>query len=126
MRACNVESDNPLTPLADAKQEVSLCGVWLREDGDTVGYLHIAGEGQKPLAQDADQPEPGLMRAWLITHKKDDNGTWRIEPSASFRFFVSELGNDKYLNIILPFENLAPRRTASRDQICDYEIPLNG
>ena len=97
-------AENPVTPLADAAQDLQLVGLWkLVEEDGSIRYLHIAAEGEKGVH--ADEAEPGLMCFWFVTHRKSDEKI-TIEKPASMRFFVSTAGNNHFLaNGILPVED---------------------
>jgi hypothetical protein len=99
---CIPESDNPITPLADATQDNSLSGVWSVQDEESLRYLHIGAETDKGVS--SDEAEPGLMRLWFLTHRKGDNGVG-LEKPFSMRFFVSRVGDQRFANGILPFED---------------------
>jgi hypothetical protein len=99
---CIPESDNPITPLADATQDSTLSGVWSVTDEESVRYLHIGAETDKGVT--TDEAEPGLMRLWFMTHRKAEHGVG-LEKPFSMRFFVSQVGDHHFANGILPFED---------------------
>ena len=104
LTSCIPESEHPLSRLEDAGQDVGLDGLWMHEEPNQVQYVHIGAEFDKPLGPGVETPEPGLMRLWFVTHRKE-NGKPRIETPFAMRFFVSKLGDDQYVNGVLPLED---------------------
>jgi len=102
--SCFPESKNPLSPVADAELDAGLVGLWVREDRDDVQYLHIGGEAEKPLTPDAGKPEPGLMRFLFTGHGKDE-GRPVLHASVGARFYVTKLGNERFINLVQPIED---------------------
>lgn len=98
---CVPESEHPLGNPQSAQQDVQLHGLWVadRSDGETL-YVHIGAEPDKGLAAGA-APEAGLMRLWTFGHTTE-NG--RIGNPTGMRFFVSQVGDANYANIVLPLD----------------------
>jgi hypothetical protein len=101
--SCFPESKNPLSPVADAELDAGLVGLWTRDDADDVQYLHIGGEAEKPLTAGADKPESGLMRFLFTGHGKDA-GRPVLHASFGARFYVTKLGNERFINLVQPIE----------------------
>lgn len=101
--SCFPESKNPLSPVADAELDSDLLGLWARDDHDDVQYLHIGGEAEKPLTPEAGKPEPGLMR-FLFTAQGKEDGRPVLRPSVGARFYVTKLGNERFINLVQPIE----------------------
>ena len=102
---CIPESENPISPLEDAAQEAGLYGIWRMEDEAVVRYVHIGAEGERGVPRTV-EPQRGLMRMWVVTHRKDDDRTV-LEQPFSMRFFVSQAGNNHYMNTVTPFDDAA-------------------
>jgi hypothetical protein len=112
LTSCIPESEHPLSRLEDAAQDESLIGLWVQEEPNEVHYVHIGAEVEKAVRRESDAPEPGLMRLWFVTHRKE-NGKARIETPFAMRFFVSKLGDDHYVNGVLPLEDWRPQEGPS-------------
>ena len=123
LAGCIPESKNAISPLAGARQDASLNGAWVAEDAEAARYLHIGAELEKAADPDAPEPEAGLMRFWLVTHRKDD-GRVGVEKPFSMRFFVSQVGEDRYANALLPFENTdaAKQKEPTRYLFFKYKV----
>jgi len=102
---CIPESENPISPLAEAAQDTKLYGVWRMEDNEVVRYVHIGAEAERGVPRSV-EPQRGLMRLWIVTHRKDDDRT-SLEKPVSMRFFVSQAGANHYMNTLTPFEETA-------------------
>jgi hypothetical protein len=97
--SCVVESKNPISDLAAAKQDVELRGLWMATDQQgNKNYLHVGAESEKPFAPGLQVPEEGLMRFWLISHEAKDG---KLSKPFGMRFFVSQLGDDRYANLVV-------------------------
>jgi len=104
LTSCIPESEHPLSRLEDAAQDEGLIGLWVQEEPNEVHYVHIGAEVEKAVRRGSETPEPGLMRLWFVTHRKEA-GKSHVETPFPMRFFVSKLGADQYINSVLPFED---------------------
>ncbi|HEY2840959.1 MAG TPA: hypothetical protein VGJ26_17520 [Pirellulales bacterium] len=111
LTSCFPESKNSLTAVADAELDTSLVGLWTRDDADDVQYLHIGGEAEKALTAGADKPEPGLMR-FLFTGQGKEDGRAVLRGTVGGRFFVSKLGDERFMNLVQPIEEAHPAEPA--------------
>ncbi len=102
---CIPESQQPLSDPATAQRDDRLIGLWEQTlpNGDRQ-YYHVGAEPEKPLDPTAGQVEPGLMRFWLIGH---NFSTKQVTKPFGMRFFVSHIGSDDYLNLVLPLDDPA-------------------
>jgi hypothetical protein len=107
--------------VADAELDTSLIGLWVREDGDDVQYLHVGGEAEKALTPDADKVEPGLMRFLFTGHGKEA-GRPILHNSVGARFFVTKLGNDRYINLAQPIEEGRPAEAVASFVFLKYKV----
>lgn len=101
--SCFPDSKNPLSPVANAELDEGLVGLWTHEEGDDTQYLHIGGEAEKPLTAGAEKPEPGLMRFLFTAHSKEE-GRPVLRPAVGARFYVTKLGNERFINLLQPIE----------------------
>ncbi len=124
--ACIPESQEPITPLAEAEQDVKLVGAWRLEDQEYVRFLHIGAEGEKAATPGAGEPEAGLMRFTFVSQNKGESRS-NLEKPFSARFFVSEVGEDRYANVLLPIgENNTPAIVVPPHHYMLFKYQLSG
>lgn len=109
--ACVPESKNPLSDPRQSSADRRLHGVWLQqmERGEAENYLHIGSEAERPFDVSREEPEPWLMRIWLIGHQGQAK---KVSKPVGLRFFTTQLGDATYVNVLFPpEEDLKPGET---------------
>jgi len=65
------------------------------------------------------------MRFWFVTHRKEERKTG-VERPFTMRFFVSKVGDDRYANALLPFENADPPNRFAPTKYLFFKYKLDG
>jgi len=116
-----VESENPLSDPERAIADGELYGAWTRtEEGDTqilvVGRPSYFTDGNSRFAVKG-VPE-GIMRYAEIDVGKDR----ALESAGPVDFFVSKVGRDRYLNVLLYDEHPWPEKEWSKRKLAGYVL----
>jgi hypothetical protein len=109
LAGCPVESDQPLGPADQAKEDSALYGVWYANENDSPAWFHI----YRPNAAD-----PGVIEVMIVS--QDANG---VGDSERYSGHLSEVDGLRFVNIRGPVTGDAP---SGPYYLVNYRVAADG